>query len=151
MPYNPLRFTFAYLLKEYRSLIDTGLESEGAQATLNEQLRIAGVKPQDIKNIILTHIHRDHAGLISYLTSVSDTRVYVHEAVEKALENINRRNISTVVRRELKMFGAERFLSLMIPPRRFSAQFSTGRSSSVKTKRECFWTVFDTCGPRLRR
>jgi glyoxylase-like metal-dependent hydrolase (beta-lactamase superfamily II) len=48
--------------------------------TLLGGLRALGVEPQDIRHILVTHIHLDHAGAAgSLLQRLPDARLYVHE------------------------------------------------------------------------
>ncbi|MFH0896504.1 MAG: MBL fold metallo-hydrolase, partial [Candidatus Bathyarchaeota archaeon] len=113
MMYNPQHYTFSYLLKDSYTLIDTGIEGIEARNSLNEQLRMADLKSSDIKRIIITHVHRDHIGLVNYLKALSGAKVYAHERVKKALENMDRRNRIEEVRSELKILGAGIFLSIL--------------------------------------
>ncbi|ASN05354.1 MBL fold metallo-hydrolase [Virgibacillus necropolis] len=57
--------THVYLLKGDRlSLIDAGVKTKEAWETLKAQLKVLGYHPNDIEQIILTHHHPDHTGLI---------------------------------------------------------------------------------------
>jgi glyoxylase-like metal-dependent hydrolase (beta-lactamase superfamily II) len=59
------------------TLIETGPGSTAAmlQARLAEQ----GLTPNDISEVLLTHIHLDHAGAAGWLASDHGATVYVHE------------------------------------------------------------------------
>ncbi|WP_164218140.1 MBL fold metallo-hydrolase [Virgibacillus sp. YIM 98842] len=57
--------THMYLLKGDRlSLIDAGVKTEQAWEACQQQLKEHGYGPEDIEQIILTHHHPDHIGLI---------------------------------------------------------------------------------------
>ncbi len=49
--------------------------------TLRSSLRGQGIAPADVRTILLTHIHLDHAGATGTLVRENpDIQVYVHEA-----------------------------------------------------------------------
>lgn len=57
--------THVYILKgETLSLVDAGVKTEEAWESVVSQLKEIGYKPNDIEQIILTHHHPDHTGLI---------------------------------------------------------------------------------------
>ncbi|MGP4107346.1 MBL fold metallo-hydrolase [Virgibacillus sp. L01] len=57
--------THVYLLKgETLSLVDAGVKTKEAWDALKMQLKELGYVPEDIEQIILTHHHPDHIGLI---------------------------------------------------------------------------------------
>lgn len=56
-----------YLLIENKiTLFDAGVNTEEAWRSFNEQLSSLALKVEDIDQIILTHHHPDHTGLVSY-------------------------------------------------------------------------------------
>ncbi|MGR9049459.1 MBL fold metallo-hydrolase [Halobacillus faecis] len=60
-----------YLVKGDRlSLIDAGVKTEECWKALVEQLKEAGYEPEDIEQVILTHHHPDHMGLVERLPNV---------------------------------------------------------------------------------
>lgn len=60
-----------YLLKgETLSLVDAGVNTEEAWIALVAQLKDIGYEPNDIEQIILTHHHPDHTGLIERFSQV---------------------------------------------------------------------------------
>lgn len=76
-PVGPINI---YLVREDPlTLIDTGPKTDVALAALRDQLRQLGVKPADLRRIILTHTHEDHCGLAATLQRESGARVFVHE------------------------------------------------------------------------
>ncbi|MFZ3577099.1 MBL fold metallo-hydrolase [Virgibacillus sp. DJP39] len=57
--------THVYLLKGDRlSLVDAGVKTKEAWDVLKDQLKELGYYPRDIEQIILTHHHPDHTGLV---------------------------------------------------------------------------------------
>ncbi|WP_226582805.1 MBL fold metallo-hydrolase [Halobacillus litoralis] len=54
-----------YLLKGSRlTMIDAGVKTEEAWTALLDQLKETGYRPEDIEQVILTHHHPDHMGLV---------------------------------------------------------------------------------------
>ncbi|HLR51859.1 MAG TPA: MBL fold metallo-hydrolase [Candidatus Avamphibacillus sp.] len=67
-----------YLLKgDTLSLVDTGVKTKEAWEALNTQLREIGYYPHDIEQIILTHHHVDHIGLVDEFPRVE--HIVAHE------------------------------------------------------------------------
>ncbi|WML26994.1 MBL fold metallo-hydrolase [Neobacillus sp. OS1-33] len=60
------------------TLIDTGNPGKHSYQQLNSKLHTHGVTLKDIDQIVLTHIHIDHAGAIPYLQEETDLPIYVH-------------------------------------------------------------------------
>ncbi len=76
-PVGPINI---YLVREDPlTLVDTGPKTDVALAALRDQLRQLGVKPADLRRVILTHTHEDHCGLAATLQRESGARVFVHE------------------------------------------------------------------------
>ncbi len=50
------------------TLIDAGAKTEEAWQSFNEQLAQLGYKPSDIEQIVITHHHPDHVGLLDYFS-----------------------------------------------------------------------------------
>jgi glyoxylase-like metal-dependent hydrolase (beta-lactamase superfamily II) len=59
-------------------LVDTGWNTPEAFNSLQEQLAEAGVKLEDIAQIIVTHIHPDHYGLAGRLRQISGASIMAH-------------------------------------------------------------------------
>ncbi|GBC81516.1 putative metallo-hydrolase YflN [bacterium HR10] len=75
-PVGPVNVTL--LLEDPITLVDTGPQTEEAFAALRQQLRACGVRVEDIRRIVLTHSHEDHAGQAARLQALSGAIVYVH-------------------------------------------------------------------------
>lgn len=58
------------------TLIDAG--PPGAGAAVAEALASLGLRPTDVRRIVLTHFHSDHAGGAGELAALSGAPVYVH-------------------------------------------------------------------------
>jgi glyoxylase-like metal-dependent hydrolase (beta-lactamase superfamily II) len=69
-----------YLLKgrDCLTLVDTGPKTAEAQEALEAGLREAGVRVEDLDQILLTHYHCDHVGLLEQLLEQSGAKVYAH-------------------------------------------------------------------------
>lgn len=83
-----------YLLKgDMLTLVDAGVKTNEARESIMTQLRELGYKPVDIEQIILTHHHADHIGLIEefprlqYLTAHENTAPWLTR--NKSFENEN--------------------------------------------------------------
>lgn len=73
-----------YVVKgEKLTLIDVGPKTEEAWAALNIQLKDLNLSPDDIEQVILTHHHPDHAGLLDFFSDELD--VYGHRHNERWL------------------------------------------------------------------
>ena len=80
IPDNPLENTNIYLIqgdKNY-TLIDTGWDSDTAFNSVNRQLAEVGVGLPDIGQIIITHAHFDHFGLVGRIKQLSVAKLYLH-------------------------------------------------------------------------
>lgn len=65
-------------------IVDTGVK--GNMKKLRILIREAGLKPEDIKLIILTHTHYDHTGNLRKLVKYTGAKVLVHK---NEFENLN--------------------------------------------------------------
>ncbi|MGJ7909814.1 MBL fold metallo-hydrolase [Neobacillus sp. LXY-1] len=70
----------AFLVKgETVTLVDTGNPGKKAYDQLREKMLEHGVSLRDLDSIVLTHIHDDHAGAISFIQEEAELPVFVHE------------------------------------------------------------------------
>jgi glyoxylase-like metal-dependent hydrolase (beta-lactamase superfamily II) len=60
------------------TLVDTGWDTPVAVQSLKDQLAEIGVAFSDIKQVLITHCHIDHFGLISKFKKTYNTRIYFH-------------------------------------------------------------------------
>jgi glyoxylase-like metal-dependent hydrolase (beta-lactamase superfamily II) len=90
LPHSPLGHLNSYLIKseEKSLLVDTGLNFPQAFQSLCRGLSEAGVKPEELTEILLTHFHVDHVGLIPRFKEISkDIKLSIHH-VEVELSRI---------------------------------------------------------------
>ncbi|MFC1900167.1 MBL fold metallo-hydrolase [Chloroflexota bacterium] len=80
IPNNPLGNTNVYLLKgdDGYLLIDAGWNNDKALNSLLEQLDEIGIRPDDISQIVITHAHADHYGLVGRLKEHTEVDVILH-------------------------------------------------------------------------
>jgi glyoxylase-like metal-dependent hydrolase (beta-lactamase superfamily II) len=81
LPQNPLGHINSYLLKsgEKNLLIDTGLNFPTSFQALCKGLSEVGVKPGQLDQILLTHFHVDHVGLIPRIKEMSkNVELFIH-------------------------------------------------------------------------
>jgi glyoxylase-like metal-dependent hydrolase (beta-lactamase superfamily II) len=81
MPGNGLDFVNSYLIKEQGGgiLVDTGWKSEEALRSLAAQLSDTGVCVADLRQIVITHAHPDHYGLVELLSYWTSGELVIHE------------------------------------------------------------------------
>lgn len=130
MRHNPLGYTYAYLLREAATLIDTGVGTRDAFDSLEEQTRSADMKLTEIKRIIPTHLHRDHIGHVDTIRKLSGAKVYAHRtAIERKKESRARDvDLYADTRNETKLLGGSKYLGFL---RRFENSFR-GRVRSLE-------------------
>jgi len=82
LPNNPLRYVLVYLLELDAgvAVIDTGWSTDEAWTALLAGMGIAGYARQDVRAILVTHIHPDHYGLAGRLREASGAWIALHPA-----------------------------------------------------------------------
>lgn len=60
------------------TLVDTGVNTPESRQALLAGLQSAGVRPQDIKRLLVTHAHLDHSGQAAWLQAEAATEVWLH-------------------------------------------------------------------------
>ena len=69
----------AYLIEgESPLLIDAGLRSDASFQAITEGVSAAGLRLEDIRRIVLTHHHVDHAGGAARVKAVSGATIFAH-------------------------------------------------------------------------
>ncbi|MBV9802034.1 MAG: MBL fold metallo-hydrolase [Solirubrobacterales bacterium] len=76
LPLPQIRSVNAWLLRgDPLTLVDTGPAEDRALATLETELRRAGVRLEDLELILITHHHLDHSGLAATIAARSGASV----------------------------------------------------------------------------
>lgn len=72
-PDNPLRYTLSYLLQGSGGavLVDPGWDSDAGWQQLLDGLHTAGLTPQELTGIAVSHYHPDHLGMAERLKAAS--------------------------------------------------------------------------------
>ncbi|WP_240613562.1 MBL fold metallo-hydrolase [Pueribacillus theae] len=83
-PVGPVNVYLIY--GEKLTLIDTGLKNDQSWKELNEALHERGLDIRDIEQIILTHHHSDHAGLLERIIEKNPVPIYAHENARPYIE-----------------------------------------------------------------
>ena len=88
LPIPALKHLNAYLIrgKDQIVLIDTGMASDKAFKELSRQLAQIGVKPENLTEILVTHFHIDHVGLVPRLRKLSGARLVVSAKTAEAVQ-----------------------------------------------------------------
>jgi len=82
MPDNPLRYTLCYLLLADTGavVVDPGWASDAGWEDLLRGMRMAGLAPDRVTGIVVTHVHLDHHGLSRRLSEASGAWIAMHSA-----------------------------------------------------------------------
>ncbi|WP_141769954.1 MBL fold metallo-hydrolase, partial [Bacillus massilinigeriensis] len=81
----PVGDVHSYLIKGDRlTLVDAGVRTKKAWEAFREQLAELRLQPEDIEQVILTHHHPDHVGLLDFLPA--ELEIYAHLHNERWLE-----------------------------------------------------------------
>jgi len=80
IPDNPLRYTLCYLLLSDAGavVVDPGWKADQSWDDLQRGLQAAGVTPDRITGIVVTHVHPDHHGLSGRLREASGAWIAMH-------------------------------------------------------------------------
>ncbi len=81
IPNNPLGWVLPYLIPSDGgyTLVDCGWNTPEAFAALEEELRDVGATFDDIKTLLVTHVHPDHYGLAGRIKEVCDAEIVIHQ------------------------------------------------------------------------
>ena len=108
MPAGP-PFVNVYLVrcKDGWILVDTGYSLPGIFDELAEGFGFAGVAPAELRQILLTHVHPDHAGNAPRLSAMSGAPIRLHPADAELLAWILRPGSAARIGERLLNAGAE--------------------------------------------
>lgn len=87
IPLNPLRYVLAYAfeLADGIALVDVGWDTEDAWTALRDGLAVTGHAVDDVRAVLVTHIHPDHYGLAGRVREQSGAWIAMHELEAAAL------------------------------------------------------------------
>ena len=82
IPRNPLRYVSSYAFASGGGLVllDTGWAAEESWQALVAGLGSIGASPQDVRGVLVSHMHLDHAGLAGRLRDASGAWIAMHPA-----------------------------------------------------------------------
>jgi glyoxylase-like metal-dependent hydrolase (beta-lactamase superfamily II) len=83
IPIRSLGYVFVYFIKngDHSLLIDTGWPSDECFDALKESLGEIGSRPNQIDQIVVSHLHPDHFGLAEQLKEMNrDSKLIMHQA-----------------------------------------------------------------------
>jgi glyoxylase-like metal-dependent hydrolase (beta-lactamase superfamily II) len=78
------------------TLVDTGSAFRPAWEVFQKRLSEIGYRVQDIRRILITHGHQDHAGLAPAIVKRSDAKVFIHEGDRSKVSPLSQARIKLV-------------------------------------------------------
>jgi glyoxylase-like metal-dependent hydrolase (beta-lactamase superfamily II) len=114
IPQNPLRYVsvYAFVLDGGGlGLLDTGWESDESWAALTSGLASLGGGFEDVRGVLVTHLHFDHLGLASRVRQASGAWIAMHPADATAVARLNAEGAAAMVSSEVEFLvrlGADR-------------------------------------------
>jgi glyoxylase-like metal-dependent hydrolase (beta-lactamase superfamily II) len=111
IPNNPLRYvnSYAFAAGDGLVLLDTGWPADTAWDALVAGLGAIGAALADVRGVLVSHMHLDHAGLAGRLRDASGAWIAMHPADRTIIANPNMRDPARAVPREaafLRALGA---------------------------------------------
>jgi glyoxylase-like metal-dependent hydrolase (beta-lactamase superfamily II) len=108
IPRSPLRYVLVYAIElpDGVALIDTGWPVEEAWDVLVAGLAEAGFAMADVRAVLVTHHHPDHAGLATRVREASGAWVGMHPAEAQAIERIDGEWLAGFLRHWMSARGA---------------------------------------------
>ncbi len=81
IPNSPLGWVLPYLVRgdDGYTLVDSGWNTPEAFAALEDELREVGLTFEDIKRLLVTHVHPDHYGLAGRIKEVCGAQIIIHQ------------------------------------------------------------------------
>jgi glyoxylase-like metal-dependent hydrolase (beta-lactamase superfamily II) len=114
IPHNPLRYVSVYAFAldgGGLGLLDTGWQSDESWAALTDGLTSIGGAVEDIRGVLVTHLHFDHLGLAARVRESSGAWVAMHPADASAVARVSAAGAETMVASEVEFLiglGADR-------------------------------------------
>ena len=103
IPDNPLRYVSAYAFASDSGLVllDSGWDSEVSWQALRSGLRSVGAGPADVRGVLVSHMHLDHAGLAGRLRAASGAWIAMHPADHAVIARPDYRDARVAVAQEV--------------------------------------------------
>ena len=114
IPHNPLRYVSVYAFAldgGGLGLLDTGWQSDESWAALTDGLTSIGGAVEDVRGVLVTHLHFDHLGLAARVREASGAWVAMHPADATAVARVSAAGAEAMVASEVEFLvglGAER-------------------------------------------
>ena len=114
IPNNPLRYVSVYAFAldgGGLGLLDTGWESDDGWSALTGGLASIGGGVDDVRGVLVTHLHFDHLGLAARVREASGAWVAMHPADATAVARFSTAGAATMAAAEVEFLvglGAER-------------------------------------------
>ena len=82
LPNTSLRYVLVYVFATAAGpyLVDAGWDTDEAYAALAAGLASIGTRVEDVRGVLVTHVHPDHYGLAGRVREASGARVALHPA-----------------------------------------------------------------------
>jgi glyoxylase-like metal-dependent hydrolase (beta-lactamase superfamily II) len=111
IPNNPLRYVSSYAFGTGGGLVllDTGWDADDSWQALVAGLAAIGASPQDVRGVLVSHMHFDHVGLAARVRAASGAWVAMHPADRAVLADGRFSDPETAVAQEtafLRSLGA---------------------------------------------
>ncbi len=103
IPDNPLRYvsSYAFASEDGLVLLDSGWDSEVSWQALCSGLRSFGAGPADVRGVLVSHLHLDHAGLGGRLRATSGAWIAMHPADHAVIARPDHRDARAAVAQEV--------------------------------------------------
>jgi glyoxylase-like metal-dependent hydrolase (beta-lactamase superfamily II) len=114
IPHNPLRYVSVHAFAldgGGLGLLDTGWESDESWTALTAGLASIGGSIEDVRGVLVSHLHVDHLGLADRVREASGAWVAMHPADATLVAGLNRRGADAAVAAEIEFLvglGADR-------------------------------------------
>ncbi|MEV8634005.1 MBL fold metallo-hydrolase [Streptosporangium sp. NPDC051023] len=102
IPANPLGYTLVYAIESPSGpvLVDAGWNHPDAWLALRDGLASAGMDIREVRGVVVTHFHPDHAGLAGQVRQESGAWIAMHEADAALIRNMH--DLEEGVQRDLR-------------------------------------------------
>jgi glyoxylase-like metal-dependent hydrolase (beta-lactamase superfamily II) len=114
IPHNPLRYVSVYAFAldgGGLGLLDTGWDSDEGWSALTGGLASIGGDIEDVRGVLVTHLHFDHLGLAHRVRNAAGAWIAMHPADASLVAGMNSRDTAATVADEVEFLvglGADR-------------------------------------------